>query len=219
MLRRRKTASGARRSTRVSRPAVTRSRSDSPPALTRHATSGRPGPTRSGWSSRRWRGSTGGRPTSAVVFFSLPTWRPDGAIAPARAGGPGTACGTCSARRRYSRGSWRPLTCPGWPGTPMSGSRSTCTSGRPPAFLTGRAQLPNDPGLGPAGTADTRHSPSRVIDREHGCQAALPCARDVIASMEVAKALPQPREIGRSPALLVTNSGGQGQGNARGTPI
>ena len=51
----------------------------------------------------------------------------------ARRPGPGTACGTCSARPPCSPGDWRPPTCPAWPGTPTSASPSTCTSAPPPA--------------------------------------------------------------------------------------
>ena len=65
----------------------------------------------------------------------------------ARAGGPGTACGTCSAPRRCSPGSSTPPTCRGWPGTPTTASRSTCTSAPPPASSTAPARPPsNRPG-------------------------------------------------------------------------
>ena len=111
----------------------------------RPAPSRRPAPTRSGWSSRPLGASTGGRPTSAAASSSPPTWPPAGATRTATARGPGTACGTCSAPRRCSPGSSTRPTCPGWPGTPTTASRWTCTSAPPPASSTAPAPLPSNP--------------------------------------------------------------------------
>ena len=57
--------------------------------------------------------------------------------------GPGTACGTYSARPPCSPGAWRPPTRPAWPGTPTSASPSTCTSAPPPASWTAPAPPPD----------------------------------------------------------------------------
>jgi hypothetical protein len=95
----------------------------------------------------RLRARTGARPTSTDASWPLPIWRPAGATSVAMARGPGTACGTCSAPRRCSLGSSAPPTCPGWPGTPTTASRSTCTSAPPPASWTAHARPPSsDPG-------------------------------------------------------------------------
>jgi integrase len=45
-------------------------------------------------------GSTGGPPTSTAASSRPLTWRPGGAVLIAGPGGPGTACGTCSAPQR-----------------------------------------------------------------------------------------------------------------------
>jgi integrase len=57
----------------------------------------------------------------------------------ATAGGPGTACGMCSAPRLCSPGSWRPPTCPGWLAIPATASLWTCMSAPPPASWTAPA--------------------------------------------------------------------------------
>ena len=48
--------------------------------------------------------------------YAVAGWRDSTATA----GGPGTACGTCSAPPPCSPGSSTPPTCPAWPGTPTS---------------------------------------------------------------------------------------------------
>ena len=70
--------------------------------------------------------------------------QPGGATATAAAGGPGTACGTCSAPPPCSPGSSTPPTCPGWPGTPATASRSTCMSAPLPACWTAPARPPSN---------------------------------------------------------------------------
>ena len=89
-----------------------------------------------------WRSSNFDRRVLAPAYLAA-GWRDPGGTAPAP--GPGTACGTCSARPPCSPGAWRPPTCPAWPGTPTSASPSTCTSAPPPASWTAPAQPPNDP--------------------------------------------------------------------------
>jgi integrase len=98
----------------------------------------RPEPTRSASSSRRRRASTGGPPTSTATSSSAPTSPPVGAATAAQRRGHGTACGTCSALPRCSRGSLTQPTCPAWQATPTTASRSTCTSAPPPGSLTAR---------------------------------------------------------------------------------
>ena len=68
----------------------------------------------------RRRASTGDPPTSTATSSSAPTSPPAGATRTVTGGGPGTACGTCSARRPCSPGSSTRPTCPAWPGTPTS---------------------------------------------------------------------------------------------------
>ena len=86
-----------------------------------------------------WRSSNFDRRVLAPAYRAA-GWRdPGGRTAP----GPGTACGTCSARPPCSPGAWRPPTCPAWPGTPTSASPSTCTSAPPPASWTAPAQPPS----------------------------------------------------------------------------
>ena len=90
--------------------------------------------------------STGGRPTSTAA--SWPARLPGGRVArraTATAGGPGTACGTCSAPPPCSPGSSTPPTCPAWPATPTTASPSTCTSAPPPASSTAPARPPTRP--------------------------------------------------------------------------
>jgi integrase len=88
---------------------------------------------------------TGGRPTSVATSSSAPTWPWAGGTLTATARGPGTASGTSSAPRRYSPGSSTRPTCPGWPDTPTTGSRSTCTSAPPQASSTAPARPPSNP--------------------------------------------------------------------------
>jgi integrase len=64
--------------------------------------------------------SCGGRATSTATSSSEATPQPDGVTARVTAGGPGIACGTCSAPPPCSPGSSTPPTCPAWPATPTS---------------------------------------------------------------------------------------------------
>jgi hypothetical protein len=99
------------------------------------------------------------------------TGPPGGAMPPATAGGPGTACGTCSAPRPCSPGSSRPPTCPGWPVIPTTASPWTCTSAPPPASWTAPASPPNSRvrprrGARRSSFAPFLHGPSRLIVKE-----------------------------------------------------
>jgi len=96
-----------------------------------------------GWSSRPLGAGTGARPTSVGASWPRLTGQPGGAAAGA-AGGPGTACGMCSAPPRCSPGSSTPPTCPGWPATLTIGSRSTCTSAPQLASSTARERPRNN---------------------------------------------------------------------------
>jgi hypothetical protein len=125
-------------------PLATRWPSGSPPALSRPALSRPLAPIPSGWSSPPRQASTGGPPTSTATSCSAPIARPAGVIATATAGGPGIACGTCSAPRPCSPGSLRPPTCPGWLAIPATASLWTCTSAPPPASWTAPARPPNE---------------------------------------------------------------------------
>ena len=88
---------------------------------------------------KHWRSSNFNRASS-----SPPTSPPAGATPTATAGGPGTACGTCSAPPPCSPGSSTPPTYPAWPGTPTTASPSTCTSAPPPASSTAHAPPPSN---------------------------------------------------------------------------
>jgi len=90
-------------------------------------------------------GGTGGRRTSAAGCCRTATWPPGGAPPTARAGGPGTACGTFFAPPRCSTGSWTSPTSRSWPGTPTTGSPGRCTSAAPREPSTAPAPPPPAP--------------------------------------------------------------------------
>jgi hypothetical protein len=118
------------------------------------------------------RESTGGPPTSTATSSSALTSPSGGATPTAPAGGPGTACGTCSAPPPCSPGSSTPPTCPAWPATPTTASRSTCTSARPPASSTAHAQPPNNRAQPRRGTRHGSHAGRELTapPRPHGGQ-------------------------------------------------
>ena len=86
-----------------------------------------------------WRSSNFDRRVLAPAYQAA-GWRDDTA---AKAPGPGTACGTCSAPPPCPAGTSNPPTSPAWPATPPSASPSTCTSAPPPASWTAPAPPPN----------------------------------------------------------------------------